>query len=141
MGGSLGQGLRNAAAATQNQVSLLRQAAADWAHRAQYPNYGANDFAFDFQNVQRQFQALRLEFGQLAGIVPMLGRAGANNVAAELGAGLDIIAELCGFLANRNAAGTLDQATVSRTASVLQEAVGAWGQELQKANSRLGLVW
>jgi hypothetical protein len=140
-GSTLGQNLRNAAVPTQNQAIALRTAAENWARRAESLNYGDADLRQDLNNVEWHFQALRGQFNMLGGLALQLGRPKADNAVAELDAGLNVIAELFVFLTDQYAAGTLDRATVARTAHVFQTVIREWEQQLRKDSSRLGLAW
>ncbi len=140
-GSTLGQSLRNSAAATQNQLTALRNAADNWYRRATSANYGDAELRQDYDNVLWQFQSLRAQFNYLAQLALQLGRPRADNAVAELDAGLNIIAELFTFLQEQYAAGTLDRATVQRTARLFQKAIREWELELRKNTSRLGIVW
>ena len=139
-GSTLGENLRNAAAATQNQATLLRTASDHWTRRAKSAGYTDALFQQDFDNIQWHFQSLHIQFNWLGQLALQLGRPQANNAVAELDAGLGIIAELFVFLEQQLAAGSLDRATVVRTARVFQNAIRAWEQELNKNTRRLGLV-
>ncbi|MCI0748010.1 MAG: hypothetical protein L0Y58_21595 [Verrucomicrobia subdivision 3 bacterium] len=139
-GSTLGTNLRNAAAATHTQATVLRTALDNWSRRANSGTYTGDDFQRDFVNVQSQFQALRNQFDWLGQLALQLGRPRADNAVAELDAGLNIIAELFIFLDQQFAAGTLDRATILRTARVFQKAVQEWERELRKNTSRLGLA-
>jgi len=140
-GSTLGQNLRNAAAAVQTQVTALRNAADNWTRRAQSANYGDADLRRDYDNVLWQFQNLRNQFNYLGQLALQLGRPRADNAVAELEAGLNIISELFVFLQEQYAAGTLDRATVERTARLFQRAIREWELELRRNTSRLGIVW
>jgi len=141
VGSTLGQDLRNAANATQNQLNLVRTAADDWRRRADSVGYADANLRRDLDNIQWSFQGLRTQFNWLGQLALQLGRPTANNAVAELDAGLNIIAELFVFLGDRYAAGSIDRATVARTARAFQNAMAAWEQEFRKNSSRLGLAW
>src|SRR5262245_41761084 len=85
--------LRNAAQAVATQCNITRQAAASMGQRAQSPVNWQQYFITDYQNLQFQFNALRYTFGLLNQLVPQLQSPRASNAAAELEAGLNIIAE------------------------------------------------
>jgi hypothetical protein len=140
-GSTLGQNLRNAAAATHSQAAAAQSAAGNWQGRAGSAGYTDAQFQQDFMNIQLQFQQLRNQFNWLGELALQLGRARADNAVAELDAGLNIITELFIFLDEHFVAGTLDHATVARTAGVFQQAVREWDNELRKGSSRLGLAW
>jgi len=140
-GSTLGANVRNAAVATQNQLAALRNVTDNWCRRAAAANYGDADLRLDYDNVLSQFQNLRTQFNYLGQLALQLGRPRADNAVAELDAGLNIIAELFAFLQEQYAAGTLDRATVLRTARLFQKAMREWEKELRKNTSRLGIVW
>jgi hypothetical protein len=140
-GSTLGQNLRNATVATQNQLTSLQAVADNWARRAEQVNYNDALLNQDLNNVQWNFQNLRLQFNYLGQLALQLGRPTADNAVAELDAGLNIIAELFAFLGDQYAAGTLDRTTVARTARIFQRAMRAWEQEFRRNSSRLGLAW
>jgi hypothetical protein len=140
-GSTLGANLRNAAAATQTQATVVRRAVDDWGRRAGSAAYGGGTFQQDLFNTQLQFQKLRDQFLWLAHLASQLGNPRANNAVAELDAGLNIIAELFVLLQNQAAAGTLDRATVKRTCRAFEDALREWERELRRNTSRLGLVW
>jgi hypothetical protein len=140
-GPTLGSELRNAAAATQSQADIVRRAANEWGHRASSESYRAEFFQQDFANLQAQFQTLRDRFNILGSLAVHLGHPPANNAAAELDAGLNIIAELFAFLGRRSSAGTLDRPTIVRTCRAFEDALWEWERELRKGSARLELVW
>jgi hypothetical protein len=139
-GSTLGESLRHAAAATHTQAAALDAATDNWCRRAESANYAASHFQQDFANIQSHFQQLRTQFNWLGQLALQLGRPRADNAVAELDAGLNIIAELFVFLESQNSAGTLNRATVLRTARVFQNAIKEWENELRKSSSRLGLA-
>jgi len=136
-GATPGGTLRNSAAATYTQASVVIQGAGDWARRAAGAGYRAEHFQQDFANAQLQFTVLRQQFNSLGTMALQLGRPRANNAVAELDAGLSIIAELFTFLQNEFNSGTLDQKTIVRTSRTLQDAVKEWQRELKKNGGRL----
>ena len=140
-GSTLGQNLRNAAAATHSQAAVVQTAADNWRRRAESAGYTDAQFQQDFMNIQWQFQQLRNQFNWLGELALQLGRPRADNAVAELDAGLNIITELFIFLDEQFSAGALDHVTVVRTARVFQDAVREWDNELQKNSSRLGLAF
>jgi hypothetical protein len=140
-GSTPGENLRNAAAATHTQAAVLGSATENWCRRAESANYPASYFQQDFANIQSHFQQLRIQFNWLGQLALQLGRPRADNAVAELDAGLNIIAELFVFLADQNSAGTLDRATVLRTARIFKDAIREWDNELRKSSFRLGLAW
>jgi hypothetical protein len=140
-GSTLGQNLRNAAVATQNQLTLVRTTADNWRRRAESVNYGEALLQQDLNNLQWHFEGLRSQFNTLGQLALQLGRPTANNAVAELDAGLNIIAELFVFLGQQYAVGTLDSATVARTARTFQNAMREWEREFRSNSSRLGLAW
>lgn len=140
-GSTLGASMRNAAAATQAQATMVRKGANDWGRRATTGGYGAAQFQQDFQTVQFQFQLLREQFNGLGSLALQLSRPRASNAVAELDAGLNIIAELFTFLGTQFNAGTLDPQTIVRTCRAFEDAVREWERELKKNSSRIGLVW
>jgi hypothetical protein len=141
VGPTLGASLRNAAAATQAQADVIRKAAYDWGRRANSGSYRGDQFEQDFATVQFQFRMLREQFNGLGSLALQLGRPNANNAAAELDAGLNIIAELFTFLANQFNAGNLDRQTIVRTCRSFEDAMREWQRELKKNSSRMGLVF
>jgi hypothetical protein len=140
-GPTLGASLRNALVATQTQASLVRKGAYDWGRRAVWATYTGDHFQNDFSNMQLQFQTLRTQFNGLASLVVQAGRPRSINAAAELDAGLNVIAELFTFLQNQYNAGTLDRNTIVRTCRAFEEAMRQWERELKKNDTRLGVVW
>jgi len=140
-GSTLGTNLRNAAAAVESQAGIVRKSANDWGRRANSASYDGAYFQQDLGTLQIQFQVLHEQFNWLGTLALQLGRPRANNSVAELGAGLNIIAELFTFLGNQFQAGTLDRQTIVRTCRAFEDAVREWERELKKNSSRLGLVY
>jgi len=136
-GATAGATLRNSAAATYTQASVVIQGANDWGRRAAGAGYRAEHFEQDFANAQLQFMVLRQQFNSLGTLALQLGRPRANNAVAELDAGLNIIAELFTFLQNEFNTGTLDSRTIARTCRALGDAVKEWQRELKKNGGRL----
>jgi hypothetical protein len=136
-----GATLRNAVSATQNQATIVRKAAGDWARRAGAANYNATFFQQDFGNMQAQFQALRVQFNWTATQAQQLGKSRAQNAVAELDAGLNIIGELFTFLTNQYNAGALDRNTIVRTARAFEDSMQEWEREFRKNSARVGLAW
>lgn len=89
--------------------------------------------------MQIQLQTLRDQFGRLASPAGRAGSPRAHNTVAELGTGLNIIAELFVLLQNQAAGGTLDEAAIERTCRAFEEAMREWERELRRNTSRLGL--
>src|SRR5262245_5323555 len=141
LGPTPGASLRNAAAATLTQAGLVRKAAYDWGRRAGWATYTADHFQNDFSNMQLQFQVLRSQMNGLVSLVAGLDRPRANNAAAELDAGLNVISELFTFLSNQFNAGTLDRNTIVRTCRAFEDAMRQWEREFKKNDVRLGVVW
>ena len=139
-GPTLGSDLRNAAAATQSQADIVRRAANEWGHRANSESYSAEFFQRDFANMQFQFQTLRDRFNLLGALALQLGHPPASNAAAELDAGLNIIAELFAFLGKRFNAGTLEHQTIVRTCRAFEDALWEWERELKRNSARLELL-
>ena len=140
-GSTLGTNLRNAVSAIETQAGIVRRSANDWGRRANSGSYDGAYFQQDLGTLQLQFQVLREQFNWLATLALQLGRPRANNSVAELGAGLNIIAELFTFLGTQFTAGTLDRQTIVRTCRAFEDAVREWERELKKNSSRLGLVY
>jgi hypothetical protein len=140
-GSTLGTNLRNAVSAIETQAGIVRRSANDWGRRANSASYDGAYFQQDLGTLQIQFQMLREQFNWLGTLALQLGRPRANNSVAELGAGLNIIAELFTFLGNQFNAGTLDRQTIVRTCRAFEEAVREWERELKKNSSRLGVVY
>jgi len=140
-GSTLGADLRNAAAVTQSQADIVRNAANEWGRRAKSESYSAEFFQRDLANMQFQFQTLRDQFNLLGALALQLGHPPASNAAAELDAGLNVIAELLTFLRKRFNAGTLEHQTIVRTCRAFEDAVWEWERELRKNSARLELVW
>jgi hypothetical protein len=140
-GSTLGSDLRNAAALTQSQSYLVRKTANEWGNRAKSGSYSPEFFQRDFATMQFQFQTLRNQFNLLGSLVQRLGHPPASNAAAELDAGLNIIAELFLFLGKQFNAGTLEQETIVRTCRTFEDALGEWERELRRNSARLELVW
>jgi hypothetical protein len=136
----LGNNLRSAATATRNQADIVTKSADNWSRRASSAGYNVNQFQQDFGNIQMQFQGLREQFNWVASLSRQLGRTRADNAAAELDAGLSIIAELMTFLQNEFNAGTLDRNTIVRTARAFEDAMRVWSREFAKCSSRLGVA-
>lgn len=140
-GSTLGTNLRNAAAAVEAQAGIVRKSANEWGRRANSASYNGAYFQQDLGTLQIQFQVLHEQFNWLGTLALQLGRPRANNSVAELGAGLNIIAELFSFLGNQFQAGTLDRQTIVRTCRAFEDAVREWERELRKNSSRLGVVY
>lgn len=136
----LGNNLRQAAAATRTQADIVTRAAGTWASRSNSASYNVGQFQNDFGNIQMQFQGLREQFNWVAGMARQLGRTRADNAVAELDAGLNIISELFVFLQNEFNAGTLDRASIVRTARAFEDAMRVWQREFVKCSSRLGIA-
>lgn len=132
--------LRNAVQAASDQARMTAQVAAEMARFARGAGYQTQNFAADFQNLQIQFQNLRTVFGQAAGIVPQIQSARASNAAAELDAGLNIIAEAFTPMQQEYQAGRLSRDTIVRCCQVLNEAILEWQRELKKDSRRLGVI-
>jgi len=139
-GPTLADTLRNGAQATSDQARQTAQAAGEMGRRARSPGYQTQNFAVDFQNLQIQFQNLRAVFSQVAAFVPQLQSPRAANAAAELDAGLNIIAEAFTPVQQQWQAGTLDRRNVVMMCEVLNEAVIEWQKELKKNSRRLGVI-
>ena len=139
-GPTLADTLRNGAQAASDQARLTAQAAVEMGRRARSPGYQSQNFAADFQNLQFQFQNLRGVFSQVAAFVPQLQSPKASNAAAELEAGLSIIAEAFTPVQQQWQAGTLDRQSVVLMCDVLNEAVLEWQKELKKNSRRLGVI-
>jgi len=137
---SLGADLRNAAAVTHSQADLVRKMANDWGHRATSESYSPEFFQRDFANMQFQFQTLRDLFTLLGSLALQLDHPPASNAAAELDAGLNMIAELFTFLGKRFKAGTLEHQTIVRTCRAFEDALWEWERELRKSSARLELL-
>ena len=131
----------NAVSAVETQAGIVRRTANDWGRRANSASYDGAYFQQDLGTLQIQFQVLHEQFNWLGTLALQLGRPRANNSVAELGAGLNIIAELFAFLGNQFNAGTLDRQTIVRTCRAFEDAVREWERELKKNSSRLGLVY
>jgi hypothetical protein len=140
-GSTLGADLRNAVDATQSQAAVVRKGANDWGRAANRSTYGVGLFQQDYATMQLQFQTLRTQFNWLGSLVLQLDRPRAHNAAAELDAGLNMIAELFTFLEGQFNAGTLDRQTIVRTCRAFEEAMREWERELRKDSSRLGTIW
>src|SRR5262245_22231810 len=140
-GPTLGASIRNAVTATLTQAGLVRKGAYDWGRRAGWATYQGDQFQNDLSNMQLQFQVLRTQFNGLASWVAQAGQPRANNAAAELDGGLNVIAELFTFLSNQYSAGTLDRNTIVRTCRAFEDAMRQWEREFKKNDVRLGVVW
>jgi hypothetical protein len=132
--------VRNAAQATSDQARIAAQTATEMGRRARSAGYQSQNFAADYPNLQLQFQNLRATFNLLAGIVPQLQSARAANAAAELDAGLNIIAEAFTPVEQEWAAGNLDRRTIVQMCEILNEAILEWQKELKKNSRRLGTI-
>jgi hypothetical protein len=131
-------GVKGAIDATRDQALLVRSTAESWARRANSASYHTENLATDLSAIQLQFQSLRERFNWMASLAVQTGRPQANNAAAELDAGLNIIAELFTFLDGHIRAGTLDRDTLVRTCRAFEDAMQEWALELRKSRSRLG---
>jgi hypothetical protein len=136
----LGTNLRSAAASTRTQTDIVMRSADNWSRRANSAGYRMEYFLQDFSNIQMQFQGLREQFNWLATLARQLGRARADNAAAELDGGLNVITELFTFLQNEYNAGTLDRNTIVRTARAFEDAMRVWQREFIRCQSRLGVA-
>jgi len=139
-GPNLAATLRNAAQATAGQARLARQAAADMGRRARSATYQMQNFWPDYQNLQFQFQGLRSTFNLLGQQVIQLQLPRAANAAAELDAGLNIIAEAFAPVQQEIQAGMVNRDTVIRMCRALELALQEWEKELRKNASRLGTI-
>jgi len=139
-GPTLGDTLRNAVQATSDQARLTAQTAAEMGRRAQSSSYLTQNFSTDYQNLQLQFLNLRNVFNQVAGLAVQLQSARAANAAAELDAGLNIIAEVFAPVQQQWPAGNLDRGSIVRMCQVLDEAMVEWQKELKKDSRRLGMI-
>jgi len=140
VGPTLADTLRNAIQATSDQARLTAQTTADMGRRAQSSAYLTQNFITDYQNLQFQFANLRSVFSQVAGLVVQLQSARAANAAAELDAGLNIIAEAFAPVQQQWQAGNLDRTTIVNMCRVLDEAMAEWQKELKKDSRRLGVI-
>ena len=95
----------------------------------------------DYQNLQFQFQTLRSTFNLLGGMALDLQRPRAANAAAELDAGLNIIAEAFAPVQQEIQANAVNRDTVVRMCRILDEAMVEWDKELGKSDSRLRQAW
>jgi hypothetical protein len=136
-----GTNMRNAAALVHNSATIAIRAADDWGRRAGSAGYNAQQLNLDFSNSLGAFQTLRGQFNGLGSMALQTGRARAANVVAELGAGLDVIAELFTFMQAQDNAGTLDRATIARTCRALEDALREWDRELKRNGSRLEVAY
>jgi len=132
--------LRNAVQAASDQSRLTAQTAVEMGRRARSAGYQTQNFAADYQNLQFQFQNLRAVFSQVVGLVPQIQSPSASNSAAELDAGLNIIAEVFGPVEQDYQAGTLSRDAIVRMCEVLDEALQEWQKELKKDSRRLGVI-
>jgi hypothetical protein len=136
-GATFGATLRNAAQATSVQARLTRQTAVDMGRRARSAGYQVQTFWADYQNLQFQFQGLRATFNVLAELVLQLQHPGAANAAAELDAGLNIIAEAFTPIQQEIQAGMVNRDTVIRTCRALDQVLTEWDRELKTNSPRL----
>jgi len=139
VGPNLTSSLRNAAAATREQATVVRITANTWARRANTVNYRVENLVTDLHSAQLQYQALRERFNWMASLALEARRPYANNTLAELDAGLNIIEELLFFLDQQIAAGSLDRATLVRTCGTLEEVMRQWEQEFRRSSARMGV--
>ena len=139
-GPTIADTLRNGAQASSDQARMTAQTAVEMGRRARSAGYQSQNFAADFQNLQFQFQNLRTVFSQVAAFVPQLQSPRASNAAAELDAGLNIIAEAFVPVQQQWQAGTLDRQSVVLMCEVLNEALREWQKELKKNSRRLGVI-
>jgi len=139
-GPTLGDTLRNAVQATSDQARLTAQTAAEMGRRARNSTYSTQNFSTDYQNLQLHFANLRSVFGQVAALVVQLQSARAANAAAELDAGLNIIAEGFVPMQQEYQAGTFSRDTIVRCCQILNEAILEWQKELKKDSRRLGTI-
>lgn len=129
--------LRNGAQAASNQAQLTARTAAEMARRARSSGYQTQNFEADFHNLQVQFQNLCATFNQLAGFLSQLQSPQAANAAAELTAGLNIIAEAFTPVQQQWQTGTLNRPSVVMMGEVLNGALLEWQKELKKNGQRL----
>jgi hypothetical protein len=132
--------LRNAVQAASDQSRFTAQAASEMGRRTRSAGYQTQNFATDYQNLQFQFQNLRSVFSQVVGMVPQIQSPRAANSAAELDAGLGIIAEVFAPVEQEYQAGTLGRDSIVRMCQVLNEALLEWQRELKKDSRRLGVI-
>lgn len=136
LGPTLAASLRNAVAATQDQAKAVQSTAENWARRANSADYGSGNVQPDMNNLSLQFLTLRERFNWMASLGLESKKRNVSNILAELDAGLNIIQELLIFMDQQFKAGSLDRATLVRTAATLADAMGLWEQELRKSNLR-----
>ena len=141
VGSTIGQSLRNAAAATYDETAGLRMFVDHWSGRARGGSYTDANFRQDYATAVGKFSTLRTRFDYLAELALQLRRPGATSAVAKLDEGLDIIAELFAFLQEQYNAGTLDRATLVRSTAAFQKAFREWEHEARRNGSRLGVIW
>ena len=101
------------------------------------PNHGQNGAAM----LDQQFGGLRGAFEEFKRVLtPAQQSAGANDLA-ELGAGLDIIAEAFSEYQNDIANGRPNSTALRNLCQVLARATDVWYQEFKKDCSRLRIGW
>jgi hypothetical protein len=130
--------VRNGIEAASDQARLTAKTASDMGARARSTGYQLQNLEADYHNLQLQFQNLRAVMQALTGVASQGQSARAANAAAELEAGLNIIAEAFGPVQQEIQARTVNRDTVVRMCQVLSEALKEWNKELQSDNSRLG---
>jgi len=123
-----------------DQSRLAAQFAKDMGQRARSPGYLMQNLGNDYQNLEFHFQNLRTTFNALDELALQLQSPRAANAAAELQAGLNIIAEGFAPVQQEMQTGTLNRDTILRMCQVLNEALLEWQKELKKCSSRLGVI-
>ncbi len=130
--------LRNGVQASSDQARLTAETAREMGRRAKGVGYQRQNCWTDYQRLELQFQNLRATFHAAANVARQLGNARATNAAAELEAGLDIIAGVFDLVQRELQAGRVNRDTVARMCQVLDEALLEWQRELKRCSSRLG---
>jgi hypothetical protein len=124
---------------TQRAAMNSVRAQVNWLQNATRtaPNYGQNGAAM----LDQQFGGLRGSFEEFKRVLtPAQQNAGANDLA-ELGAGLDIIAEAFNEYQNDIANGRPTSTALRNLSQVLARATDVWYQEFKKDCSRLRVGW
>ena len=139
-GPDLASTLRNGAQMASDQSRQTAQFAKDMGQRARSAGYLMQNLGNDYQNLNFQFQNLCATFNALGQLALQVQSPRAANAAAELQAGLNIIAEGFAPVQQEMQAGDVNRDTILRMCSVLNEALLEWQKELKKCSARLGFI-
>jgi hypothetical protein len=122
---------RNALNNVRSRVDWLQNATRN---ASGYVGTGAQMLGQQFETLRGSFSAFTMT------LTPQQAASGANELA-ELGAGLDIIAEAFNNYQDDLASGRNPSVALNDLCQVLRDATSAWLQELNKDAARLRVGW